>query len=76
MYHAESDTPARVRTMNLNEDLGQVCCVCRLCVDAAERAESTGDDGELSLEVPGALVEGVGCGCCYCCCCITLLIPC
>lgn len=24
MYHAESDTPARVRTMNLNEDLGQV----------------------------------------------------
>ncbi|CAN0077729.1 unnamed protein product, partial [Ectocarpus fasciculatus] len=24
MYHADSDTPARVRTMNLNEDLGQV----------------------------------------------------
>ncbi|CAN0256362.1 unnamed protein product, partial [Pylaiella littoralis] len=24
MYHDESDTPARVRTMNLNEDLGQV----------------------------------------------------
>lgn len=24
MYYAESDTPARVRTMNLNEDLGQV----------------------------------------------------
>ncbi|CAB1098406.1 unnamed protein product [Ectocarpus sp. CCAP 1310/34] len=23
MYHADSDTPARVRTMNLNEDLGQ-----------------------------------------------------
>lgn len=24
MYYADSDTPARVRTMNLNEDLGQV----------------------------------------------------
>ncbi|CAM9092815.1 unnamed protein product, partial [Phaeothamnion confervicola] len=24
MYHVENDTPARVRTMNLNEDLGQV----------------------------------------------------
>lgn len=24
MYHEESDTPSRVRTMNLNEDLGQV----------------------------------------------------
>lgn len=24
MYYAEADTPARVRTMNLNEDLGQV----------------------------------------------------
>ncbi|CAM9108152.1 unnamed protein product [Ectocarpus sp. 8 AP-2014] len=24
MYHADSDTPTRVRTMNLNEDLGQV----------------------------------------------------
>jgi len=24
MYHAESDTPSQVRTMNLNEDLGQV----------------------------------------------------
>ncbi|KAG5183758.1 hypothetical protein JKP88DRAFT_198883 [Tribonema minus] len=24
MYHEETDTPARVRTMNLNEDLGQV----------------------------------------------------
>lgn len=26
MYFAEADTPARVRTMNLNEDLGQVHC--------------------------------------------------
>lgn len=24
MYYAEADMPARVRTMNLNEDLGQV----------------------------------------------------
>lgn len=25
MYHEATDTPSRVRTMNLNEDLGQVC---------------------------------------------------
>lgn len=29
MYHEPTDTPSRVRTMNLNEDLGQV----RACVD-------------------------------------------
>lgn len=27
MYHEESDTPALVRTMALNEDLGQVLSV-------------------------------------------------
>ena len=38
MYHAESDTPARVRTMNLNEDLGQVRSTGRLplCGNAVE----------------------------------------
>lgn len=56
MYHAESDTPARVRTMNLNEDLGQVCCD-----DAAlHRMVSRQQRPELMVYVGAAVVSGEG----------------